>query len=177
MSRVRALCAAAVLVCASGSVFADQASHNASAEAFLTVVHADKLGTPVYMQVQQMFAQRFSQAKAPADKQAVLERYQAKANATLDSNIGWNKVKPDLIKLYTENFSEAELKDLVKFYKSPLGQKVLQQMPQVTQQSAMLMQQKLDPAVPVVNKLLEDMTKEVTPAGAAPATPAAPAKK
>ncbi|MFF7708777.1 DUF2059 domain-containing protein [Pseudomonas sp. NPDC007930] len=179
MSRLRALCTAAVLVCASGTVFADQASHNASAEAFLTTVHADKLGTPIYMQVQQMFAQRFAQAKAPASKQALLESYQAKANAALESAIGWNKVKPDLVKLYTENFTEAELKDLVKFYKSPLGQKVLQQMPQVTQQSAMLTQQKLEPAVPVVNKLLEDMTNEIAPPApaAAPAAPAAPAKK
>ncbi|MBD1551407.1 DUF2059 domain-containing protein [Pseudomonas typographi] len=176
MTRLRALCTAAVLVCASGSVFADQASHNASAEAFLTTVHADKLGTPIYMQVQQMFSQRFEQAKAPESKKATLEGYEAKANAALDSAIGWSKVKPDLIKLYTDNFTETELNDLVKFYTSPLGQKVLQQMPQVTQQSAMLMQQKLDPAVPVVNKLLEDMTKEVAPAPA-PGTKPAPAKK
>lgn len=47
-------------------------------------------------------------------------------------------------------------------------------MPQVTQQSAQLTQRKLESAVPVVNKLLADMTKELDPnAGKA----AAPAKK
>jgi len=162
MNRVRALCTAAVLACA-GPVMADTASHNASAEAFLMMAHADKLGTPVYMQVQQMFAQRFAQANAPESKKATLERYQAKANAALDQAIGWDKVKPDMIKLYTDNFSEQELKDLVKFYKSPLGQKVLQTMPKVTQQSVELSQQHLEPAVPVVNKLLADMTAEITP--------------
>lgn len=180
MIRLRAFCTAAVLVCASGSVFADQASHNASAEAFLMMAHADKLGTPVYMQVQEMFAQRFAQSQAPDAKRPVLDSYQAKANAALDSAIGWDKLKPDMIKLYTDNFSEAELKDLVKFYQSPLGQKVLQKMPQVTQQSAQLTQSKLESAVPVVNKLLADMTAEITPpkakdAKGAPA-PAAPKK-
>lgn len=68
MTRLRAICTAVALVCASGQVFADTASHNASAEAFLTLAHADKLGTPVYMQVQQMFAQRFEQTKAPESK-------------------------------------------------------------------------------------------------------------
>lgn len=68
MTRLRAICTAVALVCASGPVFADTASHNASAEAFLTLAHADKLGTPVYMQVQQMFAQRFEQTKAPESK-------------------------------------------------------------------------------------------------------------
>lgn len=126
MTRLRAICTAVALVCASGQVFADTASHNASAEAFLTLAHADKLGTPVYMQVQQMFAQRFEQTKAPAAKQSVLDSYQAKANAALDQAIGWPKLKPDMVKLYTTNFSESELKDLVAFYQSPLGKKVLE---------------------------------------------------
>ncbi|ATR84309.1 DUF2059 domain-containing protein [Pseudomonas sp. FFUP_PS_473] len=173
MTRLRALCTAVVLVCASGQVLADTASHNASAEAFLKLAHADKLGTPVYMQVQQMFAQRFEQTKAPASKKAVLDSYQAKANAALDQAIGWNKLKPDMVKLYTSTFSESELKDLVKFYESPLGKKVLEKMPMVTQQSAQLTQQKLESAVPVVNKLLSDMTTELDPS----AGKAAPAKK
>ena len=169
MTRLRAICAAVALVCASGQVFADAASHAASAETFLKLAHADKLGTPVYMQVQQMFAQRFEQTKAPASKKALLETYQAKANTALDQAIGWNKLKPDMVKLYTANFSESELKDLVKFYQSSLGKKVLEKMPQLTQQSAQMTQAKLESAVPVVNKLLEDMTAELTPA--------APAKK
>ncbi|WP_407315667.1 DUF2059 domain-containing protein [Pseudomonas sp. nanlin1] len=178
MTRLRAICTAAVLACASGQVLADTASHNASAEAFLMMAHADKLGTPVYMQVQQMFAQRFEQTKAPASKQATLESYQAKANAALDQAIGWNKLKPDMVKLYTTNFNEQELKDLVKFYQSPLGKKVLEKMPAITQQSAQLTQQKLESAVPVVNKLLADMTKELDPQGAAGKADApAPAKK
>ncbi|MGI4836506.1 MAG: DUF2059 domain-containing protein [Janthinobacterium lividum] len=177
MTRLRALCTAAFFVCASGQVLADTASHNASAESFLMMAHADKLGTPVYMQVQQMFAQRFEQANAPDSKKAVLESYQAKANAALDQAIGWPKLKPDMVKLYTDNFTETELKDLVKFYQSPLGKKVLEKMPQVTQQSAQLTQAKLESAVPVVNKLLQDMTTEITPAKAAAPAPAAPAKK
>lgn len=173
MTRLRALCAAVALACASGQVLAATASHDAAAEKFLTLANADKLGTPVYMQVQQMFAQRFAQTKAPATKQSVLESYQAKANAALDSAIGWNKLKPKMVDLYTQTFTEQELKDLVKFYQSPLGKKVLSQMPKVTQQSAQLTQQSLEPAVPVVNKLLEDMTKELDPN----AGKAAPAKK
>ncbi|WP_327438534.1 DUF2059 domain-containing protein [Pseudomonas donghuensis] len=173
MTRLRALFTAVALVCASGQVLADTASHNASAEKFLMMAHADKLGTPVYMQVQQMFAQRFEQTKAPASKKSVLDSYQAKANAALDQAIGWNKLKPDMVKLYTSTFTESELKDLVAFYQSPLGKKVLEKMPQVTQQSAQLTQQKLESAVPVVNKLLADMTNELDPN----AGKAAPAKK
>ncbi|MCV4283786.1 DUF2059 domain-containing protein [Pseudomonas capsici] len=174
MTRLRAICTAVALVCASGQVFADTASHNASAETFLKLANADKLGAPVYAQVQQMFAQRFAETKAPASKKALLETYQAKANAAVDQAIGWNKLKPDMVKLYTANFTESELKDLVVFYQSPLGKKVMSKMPELAQQSAQLTQSKLESAVPVVNKLLADMTAELEPAKAA--TPAATKK-
>ena len=161
MTRLRVLCAAVALVCASGQVLAATASHNAAAEKFLTLANADKLGTPVYMQVQQMFAQRFAETKAPESKKGVLESYQAKANAELDKAVGWNKLKPDMVKLYTSNFSEQELKDLIAFYESPVGQKVLKQMPALTAQSAQITQAKLESAVPAVNKLLTDMGSEL----------------
>ena len=161
MTRFRALCTAALLACASGQVMADAKSHAADAEKFLILAHADKLAVPVYAQVQQMFAQRFAQAKAPESKKALLESYQAKANAALDKAVGWDKLKPDMVKLYTSNFNEQELKDLIAFYESPLGQKVLQKMPTLTAQSAQITQSKLEAAVPEVNKLLTDMSNEL----------------
>ncbi|MDV7211970.1 DUF2059 domain-containing protein [Azotobacter beijerinckii] len=161
MSRFRVLCAASLLLCASGQVLADAASHAAAAEKFLQVVRADKLTVPVYAQVQQMFARRFAEAKAPQSKQPLLERYQARANTALDKAVGWDKLKPDLVKLYTGTFSESEMKDLLEFYQSPLGQKVLQSMPALTAQSAQITQAALEAAVPEVNKLLEDMQKEL----------------
>ncbi|NTX17731.1 DUF2059 domain-containing protein [Myxococcus sp. CA056] len=139
------------------------ASHNAAAEKFLTLANADKQGTQVYMQVHQMFTQRFEQAKAPRSKNPVLDSYRAKANAALDNAIGWKKIKPKMVDLYTATFTEDELSELIKFYESPLGKKVLREMPKVTQQSAQLTQQSLEPAVPVVNKLLENMAKELGP--------------
>jgi len=163
MIRLRALCTAVLFTCVSGQVSADAASHAADAEQFLKLAHADKLTVPVYAQVQQMFAQRFAQTQAPEGKKALLESYQAKADAALDKAVGWDKLKPEMITLYTSNFSESELKDLITFYQSPLGKKVLEKMPMLTSQSAQLTQAKLESAVPEVNKLLADMTAELDP--------------
>ena len=87
----------------------------------------------------------------------------SKANAALDRAVGWDKLKPELVKIYTSNFSESELKELIAFYESPLGKKVLEKMPALTQQSAQLTQSRLESAVPEVNKLLSDMTSELAP--------------
>ena len=166
MTRFRALCTAALLVCAAGQVMADAKSIGADAEKFLILAHADKLAVPVFAQVQQMFAQRFAQANAPESKKALLETYQAKANAALETAVGWDKIKPDLVKLYTSNFSESELKGLIEFYQSPLGKKVMEKMPALSAESAQMTQGRLEKAVPEVNKLLAEMMEKVAPAAA-----------
>ncbi|MFI8382654.1 DUF2059 domain-containing protein [Pseudomonas sp. NPDC079086] len=163
MSRLPAFCAALLLTCGSAQVLADAKSHAADAERFLLLARADKLAVPVYAQVQQMFAQRFAESNAPQSEKAVLETYQAQANAALEQAVGWDKLKPDMVKLYTSNFDEQEMKDLIRFYESPLGKKVLEKMPTLTAQSAQLTQGKLEAAVPKVNQLLAEMTTKLTP--------------
>jgi len=159
--RIPILCCALAFGSASLPVLAENASHRQSAERFLQLANADRLAVPVYAQVQQMFAQRFAEAQATASKQALLERYQAQANAALDRAIGWEKLKPDLVLLYTEHFSESELEQLIEFYQSPLGKKMLGKLPELNLRSAQLTQLKLEAAVPEVNKLLADMTAEL----------------
>ena len=163
MSRLPAFCAALILTCGSAQVLADAKSHAADAERFLILARADKLAVPVYAQVQQMFAQRFAESNAPQSEKAVLETYQAQANTALEQAVGWDKLKPDMVKLYTSNFNEQEMKELIRFYESPLGKKVLEKMPTLTAQSAQLTQGKLETAVPKVNQLLAEMTAKLIP--------------
>jgi hypothetical protein len=163
MSRLSACFAVILLTCGSVQALADSSSHATDAERFLQLAHADKLAVPVYAQVQQMFAKRFAENGAPESKKALLETYLAKANAELDRAVAWDKLKPDMVKLYTSNFSEQELQELISFYQSPVGQKVLEKMPMLTAQAAQLTQSKLEAAVPQVNKLLAEMTAELGP--------------
>jgi len=162
-TRLRALglCGALSLALLSGQATADSASHAAKAERFLELVNADRIAVPVYAQVQQMFAERFAQTQAPESKRALLESYQSKADAALEKAIGWKEVKPELVALYTEAFSEAELTQLNEFYESELGKKMLTQLPQLNARSAQVTQTKLESAVPQVNKLLAEMTAEL----------------
>ena len=161
MLRLKSLFAAALLVCGAPLALADAASHKADAERFLKLASADKMTVPVYHQVQQMFAQRFAEAPDAASKRAVLESYQAKANAALDRAVGWEKIKPMMIELYTSQFNEQEMQQLIAFYQSDLGKKVLQSMPMLTAQSAQITQAQLENAVAEVNQLLDQMSAEL----------------
>jgi uncharacterized protein len=50
----------------------------------------------------------------------------------------WDAMSPELTKLYAANFTEAELKEMTAFYKTPTGQKALAKMPEMGQRSAMI---------------------------------------
>lgn len=162
MTRLRALCSALLLL--STPVLAEpQASHAAEAQRFLELTRVDRMAVPAYSQVQQMFAQRFAQAGGKAGQKPVLERYQAQANAALDRAVGWDKLGPDLVTLYSDAFTEAELKQLIAFYQTPLGSKLLQQMPQLMAISAQRTQERLQAAAPEVDRLLGQMSAELKP--------------
>jgi hypothetical protein len=135
---------------------ADTASHNASAEAFLTLAHADKLGTPVYMQVQQMFAQRFEQTKAPESKKPYWKPPRANAagpgHRLEQAQAGWSSSTP----------ATSANPNLDRVLPVATGQESPGKNAAADQQSAQMTQAKLESAVPVVNKLLDDMTNELT---------------
>ncbi len=163
MTRLRAVFSL-LLLFASGPLLAASASHAAEAERFVELTRVDKLAVPAYMQVRQMFAQRFAQAGGSEAQKAVLERYQAQADTALDKVVGEGKLDEALVALYTDAFSEAELKELLAFYQTPVGRKVLEQMPQLMAHSAQLTQARLQQAVPEVDRLLGAMTSELKPA-------------
>lgn len=159
--RLAGLCAALLLLLFGSPLRAADAGHVAQAERFLKQADAHRMTVPVYIQVQQMFAERFAQSQSPESQRALLERYQSKADAVLDREIGWDKLRPELVGLYTEAFSEQELVQLNEFYASELGRKVLALLPQLNARSAQLTQARLQAAVPEVNRLLEEMSSEL----------------
>lgn len=63
--------------------------------------------------------------------------------------------------MYTSQFSETELNQLIAFYESPLGKKMLSKLPELNARSVQLTQVNLESAVPEVNNLLSEMTAEL----------------
>ncbi|MBI3698834.1 MAG: DUF2059 domain-containing protein [Afipia sp.] len=58
-----------------------------------------------------------------------------------DLNGREQEIGEQMAKIYANQFTEQELKDLATFYKSPLGKKTIDQEPQALQQSSIFMQQ------------------------------------
>ena len=78
--------------------------------------------------------------------------------------LGWSVLEPDLTRIYLEVFSEAEVTEMVAFYQTPLGQKMLARMPQLLAKSNEVTSRRMQAAMPQLMQRLEAaMRKQAAP--------------
>jgi hypothetical protein len=86
----------------------------------------------------------------------------------------WDAMLPELTKMYTETFTEPELKQMAAFYSSPAGQKSLDKLPEMMQRTAMtgakLSQVHSDELRAAMSARSDELKKEAA-ASAAPGAP------
>jgi uncharacterized protein len=68
----------------------------------------------------------------------------------------WAALEKDFIGLYAKAFSEAEVKQLLAFYRSPVGKKAVSELPRLVQQGSMLGARKIQEKLP---ELIEQLRK------------------
>ncbi|TDJ04089.1 MAG: DUF2059 domain-containing protein, partial [Deltaproteobacteria bacterium] len=69
-------------------------------------------------------------------------------------------IKDDVIKMYTQSFTEQELNELTAFYKSPTGQKALSTMPTLMVKTIQIGQQNIKEHLSELQKEIEKRTEE-----------------
>jgi hypothetical protein len=96
-------------------------SHRKAAETLLIVMEVDKSLPQIANQVVENQLQQNPQL---ASQREVLQRF-------LSKYLHWDSVKEDTITAYTQEFTEPELKKLTEFYKTPVGKKANEKLPQL----------------------------------------------
>ena len=99
----------------------DEQSHRKAAENLLIVLEVDKSLPKVVEQVVETQVQHNPKLAPQRD---ILQRF-------LTTYVNWDSVKEETITAYTHTFTEPELQQLTEFYKTPLGKKANEQMPQL----------------------------------------------
>ncbi len=124
---------------------ADEASHRAAAEALLNLMDMEKL---MGQSVDQMLQMQVQQNPAIA-------AYQTQMKAFLGKYMSWASMKDDLVKIYTSEFTEPELKELTAFYQTPLGRKTVQKMPALLQKGAEIAQKRVQEHLPELQAAIQ----------------------
>ncbi len=81
---------------------------------------------------------------AEVEKSPELVPFRAVMLEFMNKYMGFDNLKSDLAKIYADAFTQAELEELARFYRTPVGRKVLQKMPELTVLGARLGEQKVE---------------------------------
>ena len=81
--------------------------------------------------------------------------YRTEMKAFLSKYMSWASMKDDMVKLYVNEFTEAELKELSAFYQTPIGKKSLQKMPTLMAKSAEMAQRRVQEHLPELQASIE----------------------
>jgi uncharacterized protein len=100
---------------------ADNASHRRAAEALLTVIEAER---DIQQDADRLLENLLRQHPQLASHTEAVKTFIMKY-------MHWPSLKEEVITLYVQAFTEDELQQLTKFYRSPLGQKAADKMPEL----------------------------------------------
>jgi uncharacterized protein len=80
----------------------------------------------------------------------------------------WETFGPKFVTLYTESFTESELRDLLAFYRTPTGKKALAVMPDLMQRGAMLGGEVAKEHAPELERMVRERATELEKRAAKP---------
>lgn len=95
-------------------------------------------------------------ANMPLDQQ---KAFSDAMKSFLNKYLNWDLLKTDMAKIYASEFSESEIKELTKFYQTPLGKKMIEKSPALMQKGMLIGQQ----AVMAHQTEFQEMLKAASP--------------
>jgi hypothetical protein len=82
----------------------------------------------------------------------------------MDEHFRYEDMEPDFVRMYADAFTEEEIRGLVAFYRTPLGQRMVQTLPEITAASQRIVMERLQSAMPeLMQAMMEAMTAEAEP--------------
>ncbi|MCH7335956.1 DUF2059 domain-containing protein [Acinetobacter sp. NIPH 2699] len=96
-----------------------------------------------------------------AKQKKAIENYSQNIANIVKRDFTWEKLEPEMIKIYVEEFTQAEINGMLEFYKTPVGQSTIDKMPIVMQKSMQLGYTQMNELTPKIMQETEKLAKEL----------------
>lgn len=120
---------------AAAPVFGDVASHRQAAADVLDLINGPAALQAGVKNPLNALLDNLRREGAPED---ALREIRVAVEEWAKTEIVWDEIKPQMIELYTNQFTEPELRQLLAFYRSPIGAKALERFPGILADAAKL---------------------------------------
>ena len=155
------LLGAIVLLCASAIAFAQQSPADSPAtkedvQRYLEVMHSrEMMSTMLDAMTKPMHQMMHEQYERDKDK--LPPDFEARTNKLIDDYLRqfpWDEILQSMVPVYQKHFTKGDIDQLVAFYLSPTGQKLLKELPAITSESMQAM-------LPLMQQQIEKMTRQL----------------
>lgn len=120
-----------------------------------------KILDQVISQLDKMQGQMLEGLNIPEDRKQDALNLQNKITSMIISEFNRKEMESDLIKVYSDVYSEEELKGIVDFYKSPAGQSMIKKTPILMDKFSTLNKAKTKDLMPKIVKLINDFKESI----------------
>jgi hypothetical protein len=96
----------------------------------------------------------------PAGERQAADEIQQKSMAVVSDRMSWDKLKPALVKVYSETYTEEEINGIVAFYKSQAGQAMLEKSPLLMQRVMAMSQELVGDLTPEIKRITEEVKQK-----------------
>jgi len=120
-----------------------------SIELLLTVTKAEERADTMLASVDQLMRQSMATAmqsqQLSVEQQRFVDATRTQIVQVLREELAWDKMRPLVVKIYQESFTQEEIDGLIAFYRSPTGVAFVEKMPLVTQKYMSIVQSRVAP--------------------------------
>lgn len=142
---------------------------DASIEELLNLTQAQSTLDAAHAQLEQVMKDGMNQAlqgqRMNPKQQAAVDKLPARMAKIIREEVTWEKMKPQLMVVYRDIFTQEEINGLIDFYKTPTGQTMTRKMPQVLQKSVQISQNMMMQVMPKMQQLMQETVDEIRAAG------------
>jgi hypothetical protein len=164
MKRI-ALVILAIFLAAPSIAHADEASKRVKIQELFTTLHLDRtmklVMDAVLKQVKDASQQQLVGVTLTDAQQKKFDDFQQKVFDLVNDQMSWPKIEPDYIKLYNDAYTEEQIDGILSFYKSPVGQAMIDKTPDLTTKSLQISQGRMQAIQPQLRQLMQDFTKDM----------------
>jgi len=158
--------AAAMAWLATGALSAPDAqtaadTHTAAVEELLQLSGADKAMEPVAKQMRQTMTTQLAGTNIPPERRVIVEKYIGQIMDLVAKEMTWENVRGEFVSMYSSIYTEDDIRELIKFYKSPIGRCFVEKLPLITERSMQISQTHLKNMMPELQRLSQQLAEEI----------------
>ena len=159
------LAPAALLLLALPFAHADQASKRTKIQELITLTNSEQLMNQMVDQMSAAMknaaAQQAAKYNFTPEQQTIQNNFNAKVARIIEQSLSMDNLRPVIIEVYEETYTEDELDGILAFYRSPAGKAFVAKTPQLLSRTMTLMQQQMATLQPQLEQATKELADEM----------------